>query len=124
MRRLAAAIICVLIFVGMAYATHRHIDRTAQPVRELSKMMAVSTTVSGALSRFYEEHQSYPRSLSDLNPQNLPWGDEGSTPADVALWSYVSEGSGFTMTWTNSRGVEIYRRGIRGQFFHSRGEGP
>ena len=123
MRTTVIVTVCVLALFGAAFATFRHIDRTrAQPVRDLSKMMSVRLVVSEALSAHYQQHQSYPRSLSELPLQTLGWGDEGSTARDVEAWSYVSDGSSFTMTWTNARGTELYVGGTTGQVSYFRDE--
>ena len=115
--------VCVVALIGAAYATFRHVDRTqAQPVRDLSKMMSVRLIVSEALSSHYQQHGSYPRSLSELPLQTLRWGDEGSSARDVEAWSYVSDGSSFTMTWTNTRATELYVGGSTGQVYYSRDE--
>ena len=121
MRRLIIVVVCVLALIGAAFVTFRCFDRTyAQPVQELSKMMSVRVTVSEALSAHYEQHGSYPRSLSELPLQTLRWGDEGSSPADLASWSYTSDGSNFTMTWTDTSGGELFLGGRTGQVFYSR----
>ena len=115
--------ICVVALIGAAYATFRHVDRTlAQPVRDLSKMMSVRLVVSEALTSHYQQHGNYPRSLSELPLQTLRWGDEGSSARDVEAWSYVSDGSSFTMTWTNTRATELYVGGSTGQVYYSRDE--
>ena len=115
--------VCVVALIGAAYATFRHVDRTqAQPVRDLSKMMSVRLIVSEALSSHYQQHGSYPRSLSELPLQTLRWGDEGSSARDVEAWSYVCDGSSFTMTWTNTRATELYVGGRTGQVYYSRDE--
>ena len=114
---------CVLALFGAAFAVFRHVDRTqAQPVRDLSKMMSVRLIVSEALSAHYQQHQSYQRSLSELPLQTLRWGDEGSTVRDAEAWAYVSDGSSFTMTWTNTRGTELYVGGSTGRVYYSRDE--
>ena len=115
--------VCVVALIGAAYATFRHVDRTqAQPARDLSKMVSVRLIVSEALSSYYQQHGSYPRSLSELPLQTLRWGDEGSSARDVEAWSYVSDGSSFTMTWTNTRATELYVGGTTGQVYYSRDE--
>src|SRR4030095_12151734 len=115
MRTTVIVTICVLALFGVAFAAFRHVDRThAQPVHDLSKMMSVQLVVSEALSAHQQQHGSYPRSLSELPLQRLRWGDEGSSVRDVEAWSYVCDGSSFTMTWTNSRGVELYLGGRTG----------
>ncbi len=85
-------------------------------------MMSVRLIVSEALSEYYHQHQSYPRSLSELPMQTLRWGDEGSTVRDAEAWTYVSDGSSFTMTWTNTRGRELYVGGSTGRVYYSRDE--
>ena len=115
--------VCVVALIGAAYATFRHVDRTqAQPARDLSKMMSVRLIVSKSLSSHYQQHGSYPRSLSELPLQTLRWGDEGSSARDVEAWSYISDGSSFTMTWTNTRATELYVGGSTGQVYYSRDE--
>ncbi len=115
--------IIVTICVVAAFAAFRHVDRTqAQPVRDLSKMMSVRVIVSEALSSYYQQHGSYPSSLSELPLQILRWGDEGSSARDAKAWSYVSDGSGFTMTWTNARGTELFLGGKTGEVYYSRDE--
>jgi hypothetical protein len=57
--------------------------------------------------------------------QTLRWGDEGSSSRDVEAWSYVSDGSSFTMTWTNARGTEhfqLFLGGKTGEVYYSRDE--
>lgn len=123
MRTAVIVSVSVLALFGAAFAAFRHVDRTqAQPVRDLSKMMSVRLVVSEALSAYYQQHRSYPRSLSELPLQTLRWGDEGSTVRDAEAWSYVSDGSSFTMTWTNARGTELYVGGTTGQVYYSRDE--
>ena len=85
-------------------------------------MMSVRFVVSEALSAHYQQHGSYPRTLSELPLQTLRWGDEGSSPRDVEAWSYISDGSSYTMTWTNARGAELYASGTTGQAFYSKDE--
>jgi hypothetical protein len=115
--------VCVVALIGAAYATFRHVDRTqVQPVRDLSKMMSVRLIVSEALSSHYQQHGSYPRSLSELPLQSLRWGDEGSSARDVEAWSYACDGLSFTMTWTNTRATELYVGGRTGQVYYSRDE--
>lgn len=114
---------CVLALFVAAFAAFRHVDRTlAQPVRDLSKMMSVRVIVSESLSSYYQQHGSYPRSLNQLPLQNLRWGDEGSSARDVKAWSYVSDGAGFTMTWTNVHGAELVLGGRSGEVYYSRDE--
>ena len=122
MRTTVIVSVCVLAIFGAAFAC-RHVDRTyGQPVRDLSKMMSVRFVVSESLSAHYQQNGSYPRALSDLPLQTLRWGDEGSSPRDVEAWSYISDGSSFTMTWTNARGNELYTGGRTGQVYYSRDE--
>src|ERR1035437_7410 len=110
--------VCVLVLFGAAFAAFRHVDRTrAQPVRDLSKMMSVSLTVSESLTAYYQQHGSYPHSLSELPLQTLRWGDEGSSARDVEAWTYVSDGSSFTMTWTNALGTDLFLGGKAGRIY-------
>ena len=125
LRRRAAIITvaCLLALLGAAFAMHRYLDRNyAQPTRDLSKMMSVRLITAEALAEHYKEHGSYPQSLSELPLQKLPWGDEGSSLKDLAGWSYTSDDSSFTMTWTNARGTELFLSGTRGQDYYSREE--
>jgi hypothetical protein len=123
MRVALIVIVCVVALIGAVYATFRHVDRTqAQPARDLSKMMSVRLIVSEALSSHYQQHGSYPHSLSELPLQTLRWGHEGSSARDVEGWSYVSDGSSFTMTWSNARATELYVGGSTGQVYYSRDE--
>ena len=123
MRVAVIVTVCVVALIGAAYATFRHVDRTqAQPARDLSKMMSVRLIVSEALKSHYQQHGSYPRSLSELPLQTLRWGDESSSAGDIEAWSYVSDGSSFTMTWTNTRATELYVGGSTGQVYYSRDE--
>ncbi len=123
MRRLILVTVCVLIIACAAYVAFRHVDRThAQPARDLSKMMAVRVVVSDALSAHYNEHHSYPPSLSALPSQSLPWGDEGSSLSDLANWSYSSDGSIFAMKWTNALGTELFLGGRTGHVFFFKDE--
>jgi hypothetical protein len=115
--------VCVVALIGAAFATFRHVDRTrAQPVRDLSKMMSLRLVLSEALSTHYQQHSSYPRSLAELPLQTLRWGDEGSSARDAEAWSYVSDGSRFTMAWTNARGTDLYLGGKTGQVHYTRDE--
>ena len=123
MRTTIIVTVCVVALFGAAFAAFRHVDRTrAQPVRDLSKMMFVRLIVSEALAAHYQQHSGYPRSLSQLPLQTLRWGDEGSSPRDIEAWSYVSDGSSFTMTWTNARGTQLYAGGSTGRVYYSRDE--
>ncbi len=123
MRTTILVIVCVVALFIAAFAAFRHVDRTqAQPTRDLSKMMSVRTIVSEALLANYQQHGSYPHSLGELPLQTLRWGDEGSSAHDVEAWTYVSDGSSFTMTWTNAPGTEIFLAGKTGQIHYSRDE--
>jgi hypothetical protein len=113
----------VLALLAAVFAGIRHIDRTyAQPSRELSKMMSVRFVTSQALADHYKQRGTFPRSLSELPLQTLNWGDEGSSARDLDSWHYVSDGQSFTMTWTNSRGMELFLGGRGAQTFYSREE--
>src|SRR5687767_5907377 len=113
--------VCVVVMCGLAFAFFRHVDRThAQPITDFSKMVSVRTILSPALAAHYEQHGSYPRSLTELPLHTLPWGDEGSSARDVAAFTYVSDGPTFTMTWTNSRGTEVFTTGRTGQIYYQR----
>ena len=122
MRTTVIVTVCVLALLGAAFATHRAIDRRAQPFRDMSKMMSVRNTVSPALSAHYERNRRYPSSLTELPLQTLQWGDEGSSPQDLGSWHYGSEGTSFTMTWTNTRGMELFLGGRTGLVYYSRDE--
>ena len=123
MRTAIIVTVCAVALFGAAFAAFRHVDRTtAQPARDLSKMMSVRLIVSEGLAAHYKRHSSYPRSLSELPLHTLRWGDEGSSTHDLAAWSYVSDGSSFTMTWTNARGTELYVGGSTGRVYYSRDE--
>jgi len=105
------------------FAVHRHLDRTvAQPCRDLSRMMSVRLITGEALSAYHQQHGSFPRSLSELPLQSLPWGDEGSSARDLDSWRYTSDGQGFTMTWTNARGADLFLGGRTGRVFYSEHE--
>jgi hypothetical protein len=122
----AAIIIASSVFalLGVAFAVHHHINRTAQPYRDVSKMMSVRLITGGALSAQYQQRGSFPRSLSDMPLQGLRWGDEGSSVRDLDAWHYTSDGQSFTMTWTNARGADLFLGGRTGQVFYSRSEMP
>ena len=123
MRTAIIVTVCVLVFLGGAFVTVRHINRKyAQPVADLSKMMSVRVTVALALSAYYEKHGSYSRSLSKLPSQTLKWGDEGSSERDLKSWSYNSDGESFTMTWTSTRNVKLFLGGKKGRVFYSENE--
>jgi hypothetical protein len=123
MRVTIAVTVCVAVLLGAGYATFRHIDRAhAQPVRDLSRMMSVRQVLSGALTLYFQQHARYPRSVSELPLQTLPWGDEGSSARDAEAWTYVSDGSSFTLAWTNRLGSEVYLGGRTGQVYLSRNE--
>jgi hypothetical protein len=123
MRATLTVTVCVLALLGAAFATHRYIDRNyAQPSRDLSKMMSVRLVASKALSAYHQQHGMYPRSLSELPLHTLQWGDEGSSPSDLSSWSYASDGSSFTMTWTNVHGTELFLGGRTGEVYYSRNE--
>jgi hypothetical protein len=85
-------------------------------------MMSVRLIVSEALTAYYQQHGSYPHSLSELPLQTLHWGDEGSSARDVEAWSYVSDGPSFTMTWTNALGTDLFLGGKAGQLNYSKDE--
>lgn len=114
MRVVVTIIICIFVVVGLVFAACRHVDRKAQPVRDLSKMMSVRKTTDGALSAHYVQHGSYPRSLSELPLETLRWGDEGASPRDLESWHYTSDGQTFSMTWTNVNGLELFLGGKSG----------
>jgi hypothetical protein len=123
MRATIIGTIFVVALLGAAFATFRHVDRTqAQPARDLSKMMSVRLVVSEALTAHCQQYDSYPSSPSELPLQTLRWGDEGSSARDLEAWSYVSDGSSFTMIWTNARGAELFLGGKTGQVYYSRDE--
>ena len=121
MRTTIIVTVCVLALFGAAFSAFRHVDRTrAQPVRDLSKMMSVRLIVSEALTAYYHQHGSYPHSLGEFPLQTLHWGDEGSSARDVDAWSYVSDGSSFTMSWTNASGKDLFLGGKSGQVYYSK----
>jgi len=123
MRAAIITTLCVLALLGAAFATHRYTDRKyAQPARDLSKMMTVRRIIDEGLAAHYRTHGSYPRSLTELPLQTHRWGDEGSSARDVEAWHFVSEGAGFTMTWTNARGAELFLGGRTGSVYYSRDE--
>lgn len=122
MRAAVITTICILGLVGAAFTVFRHYDRKAQPVRDLSKMMAVRVITDGTLSTYYDKHHSYPRLLSELPLQTLRWGDEGSSPRDLESWHYTSDGQTFSMTWTNANGAELFLGGKRGRSEYYRNE--
>ena len=123
MRAIIIVAICLLALLGAGFATHRYIDRNyAQPSRDLSRMMSVRLITADALSKHYKQHGHYPHSLSELPLQTLKWGDEDSLPSDLSSWSYASDGSSFTMMWTNARGVELILGGRTGEVYFSRDE--
>lgn len=123
MRTTIIVTVCVLALFGAAFATHRYFDRNyAQPSRDLSKMMSVRTTVAPALTAYYEQHKSYPRSLGELPVQTLQWGDEGSSARDLDSWRYTSDGQSFTMTWESTRGLKLFLGGKSGQIYYSQDE--
>jgi hypothetical protein len=110
----------LFVLLGIAFAVLCHLDRTvAQPTRDLSKMMSVRLITGEALSAYYEQHGSFPRSLAELPLQSLRWGDEGSSPRDLNDWHYRSDGQGFTMTWTNAGGTDLFLGGRTGRVFYS-----
>ena len=118
-RFLGALFFALIAGVVVSFAVHRHLDRTvAQPSRDLSKMMSVRLIASESLSAYYKQHGRFPSSLSDLPLQNLRWGDEGSSAADLASWRYTSDGQSFTMTWTNARHVDLFLGGRTGRVFY------
>ena len=113
--------ICLIALVVGAVAAFRYVERThARPIADFSKMVSVRSILSQALAAHYEQYRSYPRSLTELPLETLPWGDEGSSARDVAAFTYVSDGSTFTMTWTNSRGTEVFTSGRTGQMYYQR----
>lgn len=112
----------VLAVLGAVFAVHHHIDRTAQPYRDVSRMMSVRLITGEALSAHYQKHGSFPRSLSELPLESMRWGDEGSSARDLDEWHYASYGQSFTMTWTNARGADLFFGGKTGQVFYSRSE--
>jgi hypothetical protein len=85
-------------------------------------MMSVRLIIAEALTAHYQEHGSYPRSLTELPLQTLRWGDEGSSARDAEAWHYVSDGSSFTLTWTNAQGAELFLGGRNGSVYYSRDE--
>ena len=112
--------VCVLALLGAVFAVHRYVDRNyAQPSRDLSKMMSVRTTVGGALSAHYEQHGSYPHSLTELPLQTLKWGDEGSSVQDLQSWRYTSDGRSFTMSWDGARNTRVFLGGRSGQLYYT-----
>lgn len=118
-----ATVTCLVVLIGAAVAAIRYFDRDyGQPTRDLSKMMSVRLIMANALSAHFKEHGSYPHALTELPLNALQWGDEGSSVRDVSAWSYVSEGSSFTMTWTNVLGTELFLGGRAGQDYYSRDE--
>jgi hypothetical protein len=119
MRATIIATVCVLALLGAAFAVHKYIDRNAQPLRDLSKMMSVRITIAGALSAHYQQHGSYPRSLDELPLKTLRWGDEGSSARDLDRWRYTSDGQSFNMTWEGARGTTLFLGGQRGQIYYS-----
>ena len=122
-RFLGALVVALIAGVVVAFAVHRHLDRTvAQPSRDLSKMMSVRLIAGEALSSYYGQHSRFPHSLSDLPLQTLRWGDEGSSAADLGAWRYTSDGQSFTMTWTNIRGADLFLGGSTGRVFYSEHE--
>jgi hypothetical protein len=62
-------------------------------------MMYVRMLTAEALSDYYTQQGSFPRSLTELPLQTLAWGDEGSSARDLNAWHYTSDGQSFTMTW-------------------------
>lgn len=123
MRTTIVVTVCVVVLFVAALTVFRYVDRThAQPTRDLSKMMSVRLLVSEALSAHYQQHGSYPRSLSELPLHTLRWGDEGSSARDIEAWSYISDGSSFTMTWTNARGTDLFLGGKTGKVYYSKDE--
>lgn len=121
-RFLLALVVALTVGVVVAFAVHRYLDAVAQPARELSKMMSVRLIAGEALSAYYEQHGSFPRSLSELPLQSLRWGDEGSSARDLDRWHYTSDGQSFTMTWTNARGADLLLGGRTGRVFYSERE--
>lgn len=123
MRAAIIIALSVVALLGVAFAVHRHVDRTvAQPSRDLSKMMSVRLITGEALSAHYQQRGSFPRLLSELPLQSLRWGDEGSSARDLDAWHYTSDGESFTMTWTNALGADLFLGGRTGQVFYSRSE--
>ncbi|MBC8002488.1 MAG: hypothetical protein H7X97_07860 [Opitutaceae bacterium] len=113
----------VMALLAAAVATLRYVElNSAQPTREQSKMLSVELTTASALSDFFTNQGRYPGSLGELPLQALQWGNEGSSPQDLTSWSYRSDGSTFTMTWTNARGVELFLGGTTGRLYYSRDE--
>jgi hypothetical protein len=119
MRTALILTLCIGVLAIAAFVTTRHIDKRAQPFRELSKMMSVRLVIAEALSSHYQKHGRYPGSISELPLQTLHWGDEGSSARDVDAWSYVSDGSSFTMSWTNASGQDLFLGGKTGQVYYS-----
>ena len=123
MRTSIIVTVCGVGVIAAAMAAIRRMDRTtAQPVRDLSRMMSVRVTTAKALTAHYEQHGSYPRSLSELPLDALAWEDEGSSPRDLGNWHYHADARSFTMTWTNARGVELFLGGQTGLLHFSREE--
>ena len=120
MRTALILTLCIGVLAIAAFVTTRHIDKRAQPFRELSKMMSVQLVIAEALSSHYQKHDRYPGSISELPLQTLHWGDEGSSARDVDAWSYVSDGSSFTMSWTNASGKDLFLGGKSGQVYYSK----
>ena len=125
MRLALITIVGVFAIGGIGWRYCVGVDRVyGQPSRDLSRMMTVRNLVSDAISTGYLAHRSYPGSLGELPLQTVRWGDEGSSPADVSRWAYSSDGSSFTMSWSNALGVELFLGGVAGRVYISRDQRP
>lgn len=117
---LIIAIGCILGLLVAAIAVYQHMQRAQlQPIHDQSKMISVRAIMGGALAMHYEQHNSYPRRLSDLPLRTLQWGEWGSSARDLNRWDYSSDGTSFSMTWTNARGNELFLGGKTGEVHYS-----
>jgi len=117
--------ILLLVVGSAAFGIQRYlhyIDQTyAQPMRDLSNMMAVQRIIEDAITRYYDQHGQYPRSLEDLPLKDLRWGDEGSSASDLNKWHYHSDPDlkTFSMTWEGKRDCKLFLGGRNGGRFSS-----
>ena len=83
-------------------------------------MAYLKAALAPEFETFYQKHGEFPHSLQDL-PLDFRWGD-GSTPKDLQLFSYISDGKTFVMSW-QGRHYKVFLAGDHGKLKYSENEG-
>jgi hypothetical protein len=108
-------VFCLAVLVATAFGVWFEV-RHARSMRELSKMLYVSSVLTSVLDDHYRVHGSYPGKLEDLTLEPTRWGDEGSSQDDVKAWSYHRDADGrrYELSWKGQTGISVRNLGNEG----------